>query len=89
MAAPAAREHEPIYIRNIMSRLRIDADGGVVPRLGLRYATAFQRCKACPSKKICRDWLDHSPAAVSIVPRFCPNAEILVELRFDQTGPGS
>jgi hypothetical protein len=86
MAAPAAPEHEPIYIRNIMARLRIDANGGVVPRLSLRYATAFQRCKACPSKKICHDWLDHSPAAVNLVPRFCPSADILVELQFDQLG---
>jgi hypothetical protein len=87
MAAPAEREHEPI--RNIMARLRIDANGGVMPRLSLRYATAFQRCKGCPSKKICRDWLDHSPIAVNLVPRFCPSADILVELQFDQPGRGS
>jgi Family of unknown function (DUF6455) len=89
MAAPVAREHEPIYIGNIMARLRIDANGGVVPRLSLRYATAFRRCKACPSKEICRDWLDHSPVGVNLVPRFCPSADILAELQFDQPGRGS
>jgi hypothetical protein len=89
MAAPAPREHEPIYIRDMMARLRIDANGGVAPRLGLRYATVFQRCRACTSTKICRDWLDRSPVAVNFVPRFCPNADILVELEFDQLGRGS
>jgi hypothetical protein len=86
MTSPAACEHEPVYICDMMTRLRIDANGGVVPRLTLRYTTAFQRCKACPSKKICRDWLDHSSVAVSLVPRFCPNTDILVELQFDQLG---
>jgi hypothetical protein len=86
MAAPAAREHQPIYIGDMMARLGIDASCGVVPRLSLRYATAFQHCEACPLKKTCRDWLDHSPAAVSFVPRFCPSADILLELQFDQLG---
>jgi hypothetical protein len=89
VASWAEREREPIPIRDMMVRLGIDPSGGVVPRLSLRYAAAFQGCAACQSKKTCRDWLDHSPVEVSVVPPFCPSADILSELQFDQLGRSS
>jgi Family of unknown function (DUF6455) len=89
MASWTERKREPIQIRDMMARLGIDPRGGVVPRLSLHYAAAFRGCEPCPSKKTCRDWLDHSPAAVSVVPPFCPSADILSELQFDQLGRSS
>jgi hypothetical protein len=58
MAAPTVRKRQPIYMREMMECLGIEPGGGVVPSLGLSYATAFHRCEACPSKQACRDWLD-------------------------------
>jgi Family of unknown function (DUF6455) len=89
MASEAEPEREPIQIRDMMARLGIDPGGGVVPRLSLRYAAAFRGCEACRSKKTCRDWLDHSPFPVNVVPPFCPSAGILSELQFDQLGRSS
>ncbi len=84
MAAPTARERQAIYMCEMMERLGIEPGGGVVPSLGLSYATALHRCEACPSKPKCRDWLDSMPASVAVAPRFCPNADILFELQVDQ-----
>jgi hypothetical protein len=67
-----------------MERLGIEPGGGVVPRLGLTYATALHRCEACRSTQACRDWLDSMPAPVAFAPRFCPNADILFELQIDR-----
>ncbi len=74
-------------VYEMMARLGIELGGAVLPSVGLRYGTAFQRCQACPSKEACRAWLDHAPAAVTFAPWFCVNAEILFELRCDQPGP--
>jgi hypothetical protein len=86
MAAPTVRKRQPIYMREMMECLGIEPGGGVVPSLGLSYATAFHRCEACPSKQACRDWLDSIPASVVFAPRFCPNAKIFFELQVDQPG---
>ena len=89
MTVPAIHRHQPIQVYEMMERLGIEPSGGALPRLSLRYATAFQHCEACRYKNICRDWLDHAPASVSIAPHFCPDAEILFELQFDQPGLSS
>jgi hypothetical protein len=81
-----AHEH-PVHIYEMMARLGIEAEVGVLPRLSLRYATAFRRCEACRSKKACRDWLDYAPAMVNFAPCFCMNADLLFELQYDQPGP--
>lgn len=86
MAAPVARERQPIPMREMMERLGIEPGGGVVPRLGLGYATALHRCEACPCEQACRDWLGNMPAAVAFGPRFCPNADFFLELQVDQPG---
>jgi Family of unknown function (DUF6455) len=77
----------PVYIYEMMARLGIEPDAGVLPRWSLRYATALQRCEGCRSKNACRDWLDYAPAMVNFAPCFCPNADILFELQYDQPGP--
>ena len=84
MAAPAAREHQAIYICEMMERLGLEPGGGEAPRLGLSYATALRRCQACRSKRACRDWLDSLPASAAIAPNFCPNADIFFELQVKQ-----
>ena len=86
MATAATQEHRPILLYEMMTRLGIEPSGSVLPRFSLRYATAIQRCEACPYKKACRAWLDHRPASVSLAPHFCPDADILFELQFDQPG---
>ncbi len=57
MAAPVSRERKLTHMCEMMERLSIEPGGGVVPHLGLSYATALRRCEACPSKEACRDWL--------------------------------
>ena len=84
MLVLASREHQPTNIGEMMARLGIDPGGSVLPRPGLLHATALQRCGSCPSKKACREWLNHSPAEVNSPPRFCPCADIFFELQFSQ-----
>jgi Family of unknown function (DUF6455) len=80
------REDRPIQLYEMMARLGIEPSGSVLPRLSLRYATAIHRCEACSSKKACRHWLDQSPERIGLAPHFCPDADILFELQFDQLG---
>ena len=77
----------PVHIYEMMARLGINAEAGVLPRLSLRYVTAFQQCKACRAKRACRDWLDYAPAMPNFAPCFCINADLLFELQYDQPGP--
>ncbi len=84
MAAPVARECQPIHMGEMMERLGIEAGGAVAPHLGLSYAAALRRCEACPSKQACRDWLDSMPASATFAPRFCPNADIFFDFQIDQ-----
>jgi len=88
MGTSAVHEHPPIQLYEMMTRLGIEPSGSVLPRLSLRYATAFQRCEACCYKKACRNWLDNRPATISLAPHFCPDSDILFELQFDQPGSG-
>jgi hypothetical protein len=77
----------PAHIYEMMARLGIAPDAGVLPRLSVRYAAALQGCEACRSKNACRDWLDYAPVMVNFAPGFCPNGDILFELQYDQPGP--
>jgi hypothetical protein len=86
MMTAGEKEHQ-VHIFEMMARLGIEPGAGVLPRLSLRYATAFQRCKACQSKRACQEWLDYSPAMVNFAPYFCVNADILFDLQYDQPGP--
>jgi Family of unknown function (DUF6455) len=86
MAAPARGERQLSGICEMMERLGIEPGAGVIPRLSLSYTTAFHRCKLCPSKQACRDWLSRMPASVAFAPRFCPNADLFFELQVNQPG---
>lgn len=86
MAAPVTRKRQPTYISEMMQRLGIEPGEGVVPRLSLAYMTAFHRCETCQVKKACREWLDSMPQSVATAPGFCPNDDILFELRINQPG---
>ena len=77
----------PAHLYEMMARLGIEPNAGVLPRLSLRYAAAFQRCKTQWSKRTCEEWLDYAPAMVNFAPWFCVNADILFELQYDQPGP--
>jgi Family of unknown function (DUF6455) len=80
----ASVKSEPVYLWEMMRRLGIEADVGVLPRWSLSYATALHRCQSCPSKQVCREWLDSTPAPAAFAPAFCPSADILFELQVDQ-----
>jgi hypothetical protein len=80
------REH-PVHLYEMMERLGIEPDVRVLPRLSLRYVTAFRQCEACQCKKACQEWLEYAPWMVNFAPCFCINAEILFELQYDQPGP--
>jgi hypothetical protein len=70
------------HLYEMMARLGIEP--GVLPQTHLRYAAA--RCEACRSKKACQGWLDYAPAMVNFAPDFCANADMLFDMRYDQTG---
>ena len=76
----------PREAREMMARLGIEAAGGVLPGSSLRYMTVFRRCEACPCKQTCQAWLAGAPAEVMLAPSFCPSADMLFELQFDQPG---
>ena len=86
MAVAPSHPHYHMQIWNMMARLGIEPSGSVLPPLGLRYAAAFHLCEACTCKQACDEWLTRAPAEVSFPPRFCPSADILFELQFDQPG---
>jgi hypothetical protein len=77
---------QSICLYEMMQRLGIEPGESVVPRLSLAYMTALHRCQTCPGKESCRGWLDSMPQAVARVPDFCPNNDILFELRIDRPG---
>jgi hypothetical protein len=79
-------DHKPACIYDMMERLGIEPGGGIVPRLGLTYATALRRCEQCQTPDACREWLKSAPQVLNFAPKFCPNGDILFELQFDQQG---
>jgi hypothetical protein len=89
MPSPKDSARQPTYLYEMMQRLGIEPGGGVVPSLSLAYMTAFHRCQSCPAKQACREWLDSMPRWVTSAPSFCPNDDILFELRVNQHGRAS
>jgi hypothetical protein len=79
----ASVKKEPVYLWEMMQRLGIEADVGILPRWSLSYATALHRCQMCPYKQTCRQWLESKPAPAAFAPQFCPCADILFELQVD------
>ena len=89
MPSPKDSARQLTYISEMMQRLGIDPGEGAVPRLSLIYTTAFHRCESCPAKQACREWLGSMPQSVAAAPRFCPNDDLLFELRINQPGRAS
>jgi hypothetical protein len=83
MPSPKESHRHQTHLYEMMQRLGIEPGEGVVPSLGLAYMSAFRRCKACPAKEACRKWLDCMPQSVATAPSFCPNDDILFELRIN------
>ena len=78
------RSDHPTNVYDMMERLDLERAGGVVPRLGLIYASAVHACHHCEHGDACRDWLEAASPALNAAPAFCPNADLLSELIFDQ-----
>ena len=89
MPVPKDSARQPTHIYEVMQRLGIDPAEGVVPRLSMAYMTAFHRCQNCPAKDACRKWLDAMPRSMTSAPNFCPNDDILFELRSTRPGRAS
>src|SRR5262249_13353880 len=89
MPSPKDSARQPTYLYEMIQRLGIEPGGDVVPRLSLAYMTAFHRYQTCPVKEACREWLDIMPRSVASAPNFCPNDDILFELRINQPGRAS
>lgn len=43
--------------------------------------SAICRCRTCESDTVCRDWLAQAAPPIGAPPAFCPNSELLTELR--------
>jgi len=78
--------HAMINAIRMMERLGVEPGAGVMPALGLRYATMLRGCAACASTQICGEWLARPPARLDLPPRFCPCSDLLFEMQFDQPG---
>ena len=84
MATVMTGKQQPFDICVMMERLGIEPGGAVVARWGLSYTAALHRCQSCGRKPTCHDWLISAALEVSLAPDFCPNADILLEMQFDQ-----
>jgi hypothetical protein len=87
MSSSTVSEHATINAFRMMERLGVEPAGGVMPALGLRYATMLRGCAACTATPVCNEWLAR-PALSDLPPRFCPCSDLLFELQFDQPGYG-
>jgi len=89
MPIPTGPTRQTTYLAEMMQRLGIEPGEGAIPRLSMAHMTAFHRCQGCAAKDACRAWLDSMPPAVTAPPDFCPNRDILFELRIDRPGRDS
>jgi len=88
MATSVRPSRHPLFMREMMEQLGIDPGARMVAQWSLSYMTALHRCENCAHKQECRAWLDDMmPAAGTLPPRFCPNADIFFEMQVDQPGP--
>jgi hypothetical protein len=86
MPAAATIERQPTHIVEMMERLGLDPGAGAIPRLSLSHITAFHRCQVCPLKAACAAWLDGHRGPLAFAPPFCPNGDILFEMKFNDPG---
>jgi hypothetical protein len=86
MAISAATQSQPTHITEMMERLGLDPGAGAIPRLSLAHITAFHRCQACPLEARCAAWLAGHRRPLKFAPSFCPNNDILFEMKFNDPG---
>jgi Family of unknown function (DUF6455) len=86
MAMAVATQSQSTHITEMMERLGLDPGAGAIPRLSLAHITAFHRCQACPVKAHCAAWLECHRGPLSFAPPFCPNGDILFEMKFNDPG---
>ena len=86
MPAASTTQPQPTRVAEMMERLGLDPGAGAIARLGLAHLTALQRCRACPFNTACGTWLECHGSPLSFAPTFCPNADILFELKFNDPG---
>lgn len=79
----AATGRQLTHIREMMEHLGVEPGCGAISRLSLSYLTAFHRCENCTAKGACCEWLA-SRSTARVAPAFCPNADILFEMRCEQ-----
>jgi len=88
MAISAPPHNHPIFMREMMEHLGIDLGAHMEAQWSLSFMTAVHRCQDCAHRQECRAWLDDMmPAAATLPPQFCPNADIFFEMQVDQPGP--
>ena len=87
MCSSEKRDLHDANVYEMMEHLGIEVGAGVVPRIGLMYASAVRTCHKCESIDACTKWLG-AASLTSVAPDFCPNADIFFELMVDgQTVP--
>ena len=65
------RSNHPINVFEMMERLGIEGGGGVLPGLGLAYASALRTCHQCERGEACHEWLkvvDYAPFSSQVLP---------------------
>ena len=82
----ALSKPQPMHIVEMMERLGLEPGAGAIPRLSLAHITAFHRCQACPLKAPCTTWLACHRGPLRFAPPFCPSADILFEMKFNDPG---
>jgi hypothetical protein len=82
----AIAKPQPTHIVEMMERLGLEPGAGAIPRLSLAHITAFHRCEACSLKSRCTAWLAGHRGPLTFAPPFCPNADILFEMKFNDPG---
>ena len=78
------RSNHPINVFEMMERLGIEGGGGVLPGLGLAYASALRTCHQCERGEACHEWLKVMSTMLRSPPKFCPNADLFCQLTFEQ-----
>ena len=75
----------PIFsMAEMMWRLGLTAlPAAQARKLNIRAAIAA--CLTCPAGELCSDWLEHAPETLERAPAFCPNAEMFMRARQDNT----
>jgi hypothetical protein len=78
--------YSPPELLMLCEKQGIDPSVAIDPRTELIFAIASRNCAKCPAKDKCRQVLCRPVVALSSVAPFCPNIDLLVDLRCRQAG---